>query len=64
MKSMAAYTAQLKAENQGRTQKVQDSSRSVTTGIYQGVAGCGPQNYQQINFFRRQKCCFVNISPK
>jgi hypothetical protein len=63
MKSMAAHTAKLKAENQGRTQKVQDSSRSVTTGIYQGVAGCGPQNYRQINFYYRKTCCSVLISP-
>lgn len=63
MKSMSAHTAKLNAENQGRTQKVQDSARSVTTGIYQGVAGCGRQNYQKINFYYRKKCCSVLISP-
>jgi hypothetical protein len=62
MKSMGAYTAKIKAEVQGKTQKVQDSSRSVTTGIYRGVPACGPQNYQQINFYRKKGCCLVRIS--
>jgi hypothetical protein len=61
MKSMGAYTAKLNAENQGRTQKVQNSSRAVTTGIYRGVPGCGPQNFSLIFYRRNVKCsiCYV-----
>jgi hypothetical protein len=57
MKSIGAYTAKIKAEVQGRTQKVQDTSHKVTTGIYQGVPRCGPQNYQQIIYLKNKKCC-------
>jgi hypothetical protein len=48
MKSMGAHTAKLQAENYGRTQKIQNTSSSVTTGIYRGVAGCGPRDFQII----------------
>lgn len=57
MKSMGAYTAKIKAEVQGKTQKVQDTSHKVTTGIYRGVPRCGPQNYQQIIYLKNRKCC-------
>jgi len=59
MKSVSAYTSKLRAEVKGRTQKVQDDDRSVTTGIYRGTAGCGQLNFSQIVYAKRQKCCFV-----
>jgi hypothetical protein len=62
MKTMAAYTAKIKAEVEGKTQKVQNSPRAVTTGIYRGVPGCPKQNYSRINFYVRQGCCLVCIS--
>jgi hypothetical protein len=49
MKSMSAHIFKLSAENQGRTQKIQNSGRSVTTSIYRGVPGCGPLNFNTIN---------------
>jgi len=48
MKSVSAYTSKIKAETQGKTQKVQNDGRTVTTGLYRGVSGCNPQNYNQI----------------
>jgi hypothetical protein len=61
MKSMSAYTAKLQAENYGRTQKVQNNSTVVTTGIYRGVPGCGPRNFQIILYERKVDCsiCYV-----
>ncbi len=56
MKTMAAYIAKLQAENYGITQKVQNDSRSVTTGIYRGVPGCGSLNYQTIIYPRKLGC--------
>jgi hypothetical protein len=45
---MSAHIFKLSAENQARTQKIQNTGRAVTTGIYRGVPGCGPQNYTTI----------------
>jgi hypothetical protein len=61
MKSMSAYTAKTHAEVKGKTQKVQNTSRSVTTGIYRGVPGCGPRNFQIILYERKVDCsiCYV-----
>jgi hypothetical protein len=44
---MSAYIFKINAETEARTQKVQNSGRSVTTGN-RGVAGCGPQNFTPI----------------
>ena len=61
MKSMSAYTSKTHAEVKGKTQKVQNTSRSVTTGIYRGVPGCGPRNFQIILYERKLDCsiCYV-----
>jgi hypothetical protein len=48
MKSMAAYISGVSASVEGKTQKVQNSQRTVTTSIYPGVPGCGPKNYTPI----------------
>ena len=64
MKSMSAYTAKLLAENKGRTQKIQDDNRTVTTGIYRGVPGCGPQSYQLIFYQRKVDCAICYVRNK
>lgn len=61
MKSLAAYTSKLKAELQGKTQKVQNDSRSLTTGFYRGVPACGPLNYTELVYpVKSQICCYTN----
>jgi hypothetical protein len=60
MKSVAAYTTKIKAEVEGKTQKVQNDNRSLTTGIYRGVPACGPLNYSQLIYpMRPQICCYI-----
>ena len=58
---MSAFTSKIKAETEGKTQKIQNSSTAVTTGIYRGVAGCAAQNYQIIFYPRKLNCsiCYV-----
>jgi len=61
---MSAYIFKLNAETEGKTQKVQNDSRTVTTGIRRGIPGCGPQNYEVINYIQTVKClkpCFNKI---
>jgi hypothetical protein len=61
MKSMSAHIFKLSAENQGRTQKIQNSGRSVTTSIYRGVPGCGPLNFNTILYPIKGKiCCYIH----
>jgi hypothetical protein len=48
MKSMAAYISGVSASVEGKTQKVQNSQRAVTTSIYRGVPGCAPKDYTPI----------------
>jgi hypothetical protein len=62
MKSMAAYTSQIKGEVQGRTYKVQNTQHALNTrNAYRGTAGCGAQNYQAIYYSTKKGCC---ITPK
>ena len=59
MISAAGYLARMKAENLGRTFKIQDTNhRVVTTTLYRGAAGCGPINYSQINYPRVCPCTY------
>lgn len=64
MKTMSAYISKIRAETEGKTQKVQNSQRAVTTGIYRGVPACGPLDYSKIRFYSkfRNGCCLVCIS--
>ena len=61
---MSAYTFKLLGENKGRTQKVQDDSRTVTTGIYRGIPGCGPRSFQIINYKRKVDCAICYVRNK
>ncbi len=45
---MAAYISGVSASVEGKTQKVQNSQRAVTTSIYRGVPGCGATDYTPI----------------
>ena len=64
MKTISAYTFKLLGENKGRTQKVQDDRRTVTTGIHRGVPGCGPRNFQIINYLRKVDCAICYVRNK
>jgi len=48
MKTMSAYIFKINGETEGRTQKVQNDNRTVTTGIRRGIPGCGPLNFNPI----------------
>jgi len=63
MKSMSAYTAKINAEVNGKTQKVQNTSTSVTTGIYRGVPGCGPRNFDRIIYPSRRYGFVCSLLP-
>ena len=64
MKTMSAHIFRLSGENKGRTQKIQDDSRTVTTGIHRGIPGCGPQNYQLIFYRRKVDCAICYVRNK
>jgi hypothetical protein len=60
MRTAAAYVSKLKAEALGRTYKVQDTNhRLFTTTLYRGAAGCGPVNYDQIEYVEPCKCDYI-----
>lgn len=51
MRTASAYLAKLKAENQGRTYKVQDTNhRANASTLYRGAAGCNALNPAQIEY--------------
>lgn len=51
MRTASAYLSKLKAENQGRTYKVQDTNhRANASTLYRGAAGCGALNPAQIYY--------------
>jgi len=60
MRTATAYISKLKAEALGRTYKVQDTNhRLFTTTLYRGAAGCGPVNYDQIEYVEACKCDYI-----
>ena len=65
MISAAGYLAKLKAENLGRTFKVQDTShRAVANTLYRGAAGCGPINYNQIKYPYICPCAYRGLAKR
>ena len=60
MRTAAAYISKLKAEALGRTFKVQDTNhRLFKSTLYRGAAGCGPVNFEQINYEEVCKCDYI-----
>lgn len=65
MRTATAYISKLKAEALGRTYKVQDTNhRLFTTTLYRGAAGCGPVNYDQIEYVEPCKCDYIGPARK
>jgi hypothetical protein len=65
MRTAAAYISKLKAEALGRTYKVQDTNhRLFTTTLYRGAAGCGPVNYDQIEYVEPCNCNYIGPAKK
>lgn len=71
MRTAAAYLSKLKAENQGRTYKIQDTNHRVNAStLYRGAAGCGPLNPTQIEYPRVCPCTYLgpakqyDVKPK
>ena len=64
MKTMSAYIFKINGETQGKTQKVQEDNRTVTTGIRRGIPGCGPRNFQIINYRRKVDCAICYVRNK
>ena len=65
MRTAAAYISKLKAEALGRTYKVQDTNhRLFTSTLYRGAAGCGPVNYDQIEYVETCKCDYIGPAKK
>lgn len=64
MKTAAAYISKLKAENLGRTFKVQDTNhRLFTSTLYRGAAGCGPVDFTQLDYIEPCLCDYIGRSP-
>ena len=60
MRTATAYISKLKAEALGRTYKVQDTNhRLFTSTLYRGAAGCGPVNYDQIEYVEPCSCDYI-----
>lgn len=64
MKTMSAHIFKINAETEGRTHKIQDDSRTVTTGIHRGIPGCGPRNFQLITYIRKVDCALCYVRNK
>jgi len=65
MRTAAAYISKLKAEALGRTFKVQDTNhRLFTSTLYRGAAGCGPVNFEQINYEEVCKCDYIGPAKR
>ena len=60
MRTASAYLSKLKAENQGRTYKIQDTNHRVNAStLYRGAAGCGALNPSQIEYPRVCPCTYL-----
>ncbi len=60
MRTAAAYISKIKPEALGRTYKVQDTNhRLFTTTLYRGAAGCGPVNYDQLEYVEPCLCDYI-----
>jgi len=65
MRTAAAYISKLKAESLGRTYKVQDTNhRLFTSTLYRGAAGCGPVNYDQLEYVEPCRCDYVGPAKR
>jgi hypothetical protein len=65
MRTATAYLAKLKAENQGRTYKIQDTNHRVNAStLYRGAAGCGALNPAQIEYPRVCPCTYLGSAKQ
>jgi hypothetical protein len=65
MRTAAAYISKLKAENLGRTFKVQDTNhRLFTSTLYRGAAGCGPVDFTQIDYIEPCLCDYIGLAKR
>jgi hypothetical protein len=61
MRTASAHIYKLKAENRGRTYKIQDTNhRLVASPLYRGAAGCPPLNTRQIKYTAVCRCSYLD----
>ena len=65
MRTAAAYISKLKAQALGRNFKVQDTNhRAFTSTLYRGAAGCGPVNYDQLEYVEPCICNYIGPAKR
>jgi hypothetical protein len=65
MRTAAAYISKLRAENLGRTFKVQDTNhRLFTSTLYRGAIACGPVDFTQIDYIEPCLCSYLGPAKR